>query len=77
MEKFSSQRLPKNIRSLLICYFSWWGWKYRNITIEDDLEVDVREIRQLLDDAENINQEERIRHTSPTANKLNVFLDKN
>ena len=33
-------------------HFSWSGWQSGNITFDDDLEVDVEEIRELLDDHE-------------------------
>jgi hypothetical protein len=38
--------------------FFWWGWQSRNITFTKDLDVDVKAVRQLLDEDNSIDPEE-------------------
>lgn len=33
--------------------FIWSGWQYGNITFEDETEINVDEIRELLDDSDD------------------------
>lgn len=40
---------------------TWWGWQYRKITFTEALDVDVKAVRQLIDESyESDNQRPRI-----------------
>lgn len=41
---------------------TWWGWQSSNITLTEHLDVDVKVMRQLLDEDESACQEETQSH---------------
>jgi hypothetical protein len=49
----------KNITRLAVLSEStWWGWQFGNITFTEDLDVNIKELRQLLDEDNSTAAEE-------------------